>query len=77
MTVNTVTTSNVRWFNGNPTGDGVGLGKTALAKIGFHGATPIVQATVAATTTTTATTTALQTDVDALRTALQNLGLIA
>lgn len=45
--------------------------------LGFHGTTPITQATVAATTTTTATTTALQTDIDAIRTALQNLGLIA
>ncbi|KKL21011.1 hypothetical protein LCGC14_2449720, partial [marine sediment metagenome] len=25
MAVNSVTTSNVRWYNGNPTGDGVGL----------------------------------------------------
>ena len=46
-------------------------------KIGFYGlATPIVKATVAATTTTTATTTALEADIDAIRTALQNLGLI-
>lgn len=43
---------------------------------GFYGTTPITQATVAATTTTTATTTALETDIDAIRTALQNLGLI-
>lgn len=44
--------------------------------LGFFGTTPISQETVAATTTTTATTTALQTDIDAIRTALQNLGLI-
>jgi hypothetical protein len=44
--------------------------------VGFYGTAPIAQATVAATTTTTATTTALQTDIDAIRTALQNLGLI-
>jgi len=61
--------------NGND--DGTVLGQSASEKIGFHNATPIVQATVAATTTTTATTTALQADVDAIRTALQNLGLIA
>lgn len=60
--------------DGNP--DGNVLGSGASDKIGFHGATPIVQASVAATTTTTATTTALQTDIDAIRTALQNLGLI-
>lgn len=57
--------------------DGTVLGQTAADKIGFHGKTPIAQATVAATTTTTATTTALQTDIDAIRTALINLGLIA
>ena len=46
-------------------------------KIGFYGlATPIVKATVAATTTTVSTTTALTVDIDAIRTALQNLGLI-
>jgi len=56
--------------------DGTRLGTTTTDLIAFHGSTPIVQATVAATTTTTATTTALQTDIDAIRTALQNLGLI-
>jgi len=56
--------------------DGWVFGFDANSKIAFHGGTPIVQATVAATTTTTATTTALQADVDAIRTALQNLGLI-
>lgn len=57
--------------------DGSTMGRDSSEKISFHGATAIVQATVAATTTTTATTTALQTDIDAIRTALQNLGLIA
>ena len=77
MAVNLVQTSNVRWYDGNPTGDGCGLGQSTTSKIGFYAATPIVQATVAATTTTTATTTALEADIDAIRTALQNLGLIA
>ena len=57
--------------------DGTIVCRAATEKVGFYGTTPIVQATVAATTTTTATTTALQTDIDAIRTALQNLGLIA
>ena len=56
--------------------DGCLMGGAATDKLGFYGTTPIVQAAVAATTTTTATTTALQADVDAIRTALQNLGLI-
>ena len=56
--------------------DGTIHGRSTTDKISFYGDTPIVQATVAATTTTVATTTALQTDIDAIRTALQNLGLI-
>lgn len=63
-------------YLGAGTPDGENLGRSG-GKIGFYGlATPIAKATVAATTTTTATTTALQTDIDAIRTALQNLGLI-
>jgi hypothetical protein len=56
--------------------DGATMGNSTSEKISFHGVTPIAQATVAATTTTTATTTALEADIDAIRTALQNLGLI-
>lgn len=56
--------------------DGMCFGLSSTEKVAFYGTTPIAQATVAATTTTTATTTALQTDIDAIRTALQNLGLI-
>lgn len=47
----------------------------STGKIGFFGATPVVQQSVTNTTTGTATTTALQTDIDAIRTALKNLGL--
>lgn len=63
-------------YIGNATTDGACFGRDSAKKIGFYGATPIAQAAVAATTTTTATTTALQADIDAIRTALQNLGLI-
>jgi hypothetical protein len=52
------------------------IAHTTGGTAGFYGTTPISQETVAATTTTTATTTALQVDIDAIRTALQNLGLI-
>ncbi len=75
MTVNSVTTSNVRWYNGNPTGDGVGLGKTSTSKIGFYGKTPIVRATVVAPSTT-ATTTTNEAAIVAINAALVNLGLI-
>ena len=69
-------TAGVKYLDdGNSTGSI--FGRDITDKISFHGATPIVQETVAATTTTTATTTALQADIDAVRTALQNLGLIA
>ena len=56
--------------------DGTSFGQSDADKISFHGVTTIVRATVAATTTTTATTTALQTDIDAIRTALINKGII-
>jgi len=63
-------------FLGSGNDDGTNVGRST-DKLGFFGlTTPIVKATVAATTTTTATTTALQTDIDAIRTALQNYGLI-
>ena len=68
--------SDVEYLGASMSG-GTVLGQSSTEKIAFYGTTPLVQATVAATTTTTATTTALQTDVDAIRTALQNLGLIA
>ena len=54
--------------------DGCQIGDSS-SKVGFFGATPVVQQSVTNTTTTTATTTALQTDIDAIRTALKNLGL--
>lgn len=68
--------------------DGAIIGNSATEKIGFFGATPVVQqANIAAstdTTTTTSTTTALTTDLDSLRvkfnlllTELQTLGLLA
>ena len=43
MAVNSVTTSNVRWYDGDSTQDGCGLGKTTSSKVGFYGTTPAVQ----------------------------------
>lgn len=57
--------------NGNPSG--TSLGKATTEKISFFGVTPVVQQTGAASSSTTAQTTAL---VNAIRTALVNLGLI-
>ncbi len=76
MAVNSVTTSNVRWYNGNPTGDGVGLGKTASSKVGFWGATPVIQQAITAVATATATTTINEARIARIETALVTLGLI-
>lgn len=67
---------------------GVLIGETSSEKVGFFGATPVVQQTNIAdatnTTTTTSTTTALTTDLDSLRSKfnsllakLETLGLLA
>lgn len=68
--------------------DGTRLGQSASDKVGFFGATTVVQRTYVAaatnTTTTTSTTTALTTDLDSVRsklnsvlTILSDLGLMA
>lgn len=55
-------------------GEGVMVGNSTSDLVGFYGTTPIAKPTAAQTTT--ATTTALRADIDALQTALSNLGLI-
>ena len=55
--------------------DGAVMGASSSEKIGFYGATPIVQATLAHTTTIT--TTQLRAEITALQNALVNLGFIA
>lgn len=68
--------------------DGMCLGSASTEKVGFFGATPVVQganiADATNTTTTTSTTTALTTDLDSLRSKfntllsrLETLGLLA
>lgn len=54
--------------------DGTILGQSATDKIGFYGATPVVQASIAAAGTDAATTQTLAND---LRTKLIALGLVA
>ena len=76
MTVNNVTTSSVRWFDGNPTGDGCGLGSSATSKVGFFGTTPVVQPSVSAVGATTATTALNETKIDRLYAALESIGII-
>ena len=75
MAVNSVTTSNVRWYNGNADGDGVGLGALSTSLVGFFGTTPIARPSVTAVVTT-ATTGTNEAAVTRLYTAMVNLGLI-
>ena len=56
--------------------DGTVLGQSATKKVGFFGATPVVQPAITAVTTATATTALNETKIDRLYTALRNIGLI-
>jgi hypothetical protein len=61
-------------YYGNADPDGSSFGQSATDKISFYGATPVVQATIAANGTDAATTQALAND---LKAKLKSLGLIA
>lgn len=69
------TISPVYLFNGNAA-DGVALGAVG-GKVGFYGETPVVQAAAITTVSDTATGTALATAVNAIITALKNIGVTA
>lgn len=69
------TVTPVYLFNGNAA-DGVALG-AAGGEIGFYGETPVVQASAITTVSDTATGTALATAVNAIITALKNIGITA
>lgn len=56
-------------------GDGTIIGQSASDKVGFYGATPVVQAAVIATDADT--TTEFTRDIAAIVTVLKNVGLIA
>lgn len=56
--------------------DGVQVGNASTEKVGFFGATPVVQQAITAVATTTATTTLNETKINRLYTALRTLGLI-
>lgn len=62
-------------FNGNAS-DGVLLG-IAAGKVGFYGTTPVVQASAITTIANDATGTAIATAVNAVITALKNIGITA
>ena len=62
-------------FNGNAA-DGIDLG-ISTGKIGFYGVTPVVKASAITTVSDTATGTALATAVNAIITALKNIGITA
>jgi len=63
-------------FNGDASG-GVLLGGAATKLVGFHGATPIVQAAAITAIGNSATGTEIATAVNAIITALKNKGLTA
>jgi hypothetical protein len=69
------TVTPVYLFNGNAA-DGIALG-VAGGEIGFYGETPVVQASAITTVSDTATGTALATAVNAIITALKNIGITA
>ena len=56
--------------------DGAVMGKTG-GTAGFYGLTPVVQAAAITAVTNTATGTELATAINAIRTALKNLGITA
>ena len=56
--------------------DGASMGKTG-GTAGFYGTTPIVQAAAITAVTNTASGTELATAINALRTALKNIGITA
>ena len=69
------TVTPVYLFNGNAA-DGIALG-VAGGEIGFYGETPVVQASAITTVSDSATGTALATAVNAIITALKNIGVTA
>ena len=62
-------------FNGNAS-DGIALG-IAGGKVGFYGETPVVQASAITTISDSATGTDIATAVNAVITALKNIGITA
>lgn len=70
----TITTNYL--LNGDST-DGVQIGGAATNKVGFYGATPVVRAAAVTTIGNSATGTEIATAVNAIITALKNVGLTA
>jgi len=70
----TVTTNYL--FNGDST-DGVQIAGSATDKLGFYGVTPVIQASAITALGNTASGTEIATAVNAIITALENLGLVA
>lgn len=57
--------------------DGMVLGKAATNKVGFYGATPVVQGSAVTTLATTPTATDIATAVNSIISRLQTVGIIA
>jgi len=61
--------------DGNP--EGSVLGQSATDKVGFYGATPVVQGSAVTTLATTPTATDIATAVNSIISRLQTVGIIA
>ena len=72
-----VQTSNIMYIGGDQDQDGVCLGYDSGSKVGFFGATPIVQPTLTPVSTSAVTTTLNETRITRIQTLLVNLGLCA
>jgi hypothetical protein len=56
---------------------GAQIGKSATEKVGFYGATPVVQGSAVTTLATTPTATDIATAVNSIISRLQTIGIIA
>ena len=57
--------------------EGASLGQSATDKVGFYGATPVVQGSAVTTLATTPTATDIATAVNSIISRLQTVGIIA
>lgn len=64
-------------YLGTGNDDGVIVGRSATDKVGFYGATPVVQAGAITALATTPTATDIATAVNSIITALENAGIVA
>ena len=72
-----VDTTNIAYTGMGPQSDGVVTGYSALEKVGFFGATPVVRQAAATAFAAGDSTSTMGAAINAINTALKNLGLVA